>query len=128
MPIPDEKPIPTQTPERPEPPPKREYVPPRPGSIPEEPIAPIPGPPLSPPSEPPAPPIFSQALGIRTAARIVPYAVAVFALTALGCGDTAPPRKSNDIQVKVPGVDIKVNKNGTDIKAPGIDVKTKKDS
>ena len=47
-------------PPQPTPPPKPEDVPPRPGFIPEDPIAPTPREPISPVPEPAPPPIFDD--------------------------------------------------------------------
>lgn len=55
------EPVPQPKPQPPAPPPRQpEQIPPGPGRIPEEPIAPTPGPPQAPPPEPPAPPTWAD--------------------------------------------------------------------
>lgn len=51
-------------------------------------------------------------------------------LAFAGCNNNPPapppPAKKADVEVKAPGVDVKVDQGGVDVKAPGADVKVEK--
>jgi hypothetical protein len=43
----------------------------------------------------------------------------------MGCGNQEPPKAEpkGGVEVKAPGVSVKVGRGGADVKAPGVDVK-----